>query len=364
MILKCGIVGLPNVGKSTLFNSILGTNKAEAANYPFCTIEPNSGMVLVPDERLEKLAQIAESKEIIRTKIEFVDIAGLVKGASKGEGLGNKFLAHIREVDAIIYVLRCFEDPDILHVHNHVNPQEDFEIIKLELEFADIQSLEKQIQNLEKNSKKKSEENEKMLAAAIDAMKMLKNQDDLQKLFDNHEEKYVKMLNLLTTKPFMIVCNVAESEINSDDDNTFVKQVKSFADDKEVLTISAKIEEEISSLDPEDKQMFLEDMNMNQSGLDKIIISAYKTLKLQTFFTIGPKEAHAWTIHANTNVRTAAGVIHSDLERGFISADVISCDDYLKFEGEVGCRNAGKLRQEGKDYAVCDGDILNIKFNV
>lgn len=364
MILKCGIVGLPNVGKSTLFNSILGTNKAEAANYPFCTIKPNSGMVTVPDERLEKLAKIAESKEIIRTKIEFVDIAGLVKGASKGEGLGNKFLSHIREVDAIIYVLRCFENEDILHVHNQINPQDDFEVIKLELELADMESLEKQIANLEKSSKKKNEDNEKMLAAAREALRMLKNQEDLQQLFENHEEKYVKMLNLLTTKPFLIVCNVDEDEANSDEDNKFVKQVRNFANNKEVLTISAKIEEEISMLDEDEKEMFLQEMNMSQSGLNRIILSAYKTLKLQTFFTIGPKEAHAWTIHENTTVRKAAGTIHSDLERGFISADVISCQDYLKFEGESGCRTAGKLRQEGRDYIVCYGDILNVKFNV
>lgn len=363
MNFECGIVGLPNVGKSTLFNSILGTSQAEAANYPFCTIEPNSGMVLVPDKRLQKLAQIADSAKIIRNQIKFVDIAGLVRGASKGEGLGNKFLGHIRQVDAIIYVLRCFEDDEITHVHNRIDPKEDFEVIRLELLMSDMESLQKQITNLEKKSTKKNEDNDKLLLAAKDALKLIENKaSDLLELHQNHDARHIRMLGLLTTKPFLIVCNVAENELHND--NKMVQKVQEFAGDTQVLTISAKIEEEISKLNPEEKQMFLQDLNLTQSGLDKIILSAYQALNLNTFFTVGPKEAHAWTISAGTKVPEAAGTIHSDLQRGFIAAEVISYVDFVQFEGESGCKAVGKLRQEGKDYIVQDGDILNIKFNV
>lgn len=368
MGLKCGIVGLPNVGKSTLFNALTQTIQAECANYPFCTIEPNSGIVSVPDERLVKLAEVAKSKELLPTKLEFVDIAGLVKGASKGEGLGNQFLANIREVDAIIHVVRCFEDGNIIHVENNVDPIRDIEIINTELMLADMESLQKRLPLQEKKAKSGDKEAVimseiiKLVLSSLEngkpALSVKPSKADVEKL------RVFNMLQLLTSKPVLYVCNVDEESCANG--NELSKRVFDYAKNEgNVATvISAKIEQEIASLSDEtEKKEFLETLGITETGLSKIIKEGYKLLNLITFFTIGPKEAHAWTVEKGAKAPEAAGVIHSDFQKGFIRAEAISTEDYIKFGGEAGARENGKLRTEGKDYIVEDGDIFHFLFN-
>lgn len=361
---KCGIVGLPNVGKSTLFNALLSTAQAEAANYPFCTIEPNVGRVAVPDERLEALAAIAESAEIIPTQLEFVDIAGLVRGASKGEGLGNKFLAHIREVDAIIYVLRCFEDGNITHVENSVNPVRDAEIVETELILADLESLEKRLPSLQKRAK-----TEKELAEQVSVMeRVLKVVSDghparMTELNDASERRQLELMQLLTSKPVMYVCNVEEDSAATG--NALSAKVAEMAKAKNApcVVISARIEAEISTLpSAEDKADFLSSLGLAETGLSQIIKAGYRLLNLVTYFTAGPKETRAWTIVKGMQGPAAAGVIHSDFEKGFIRAETIAYDDYVTYKGEQGAKEAGKFRLEGKDYVVQDGDVLHFRF--
>jgi GTP-binding protein YchF len=366
MGLKCGIVGLPNVGKSTLFNALTSSQSAEAANYPFCTIEPNSGIVGVPDDRLEKLATIAGSAKIIPAYIEFVDIAGLVKGASKGEGLGNKFLSHIREVDAIIHVLRCFEDPNVTHVHGKVDPLHDAEIIETELILADLESVEKRLPNLQKKMQSGDKslkgtvdllnELNKCLSAGFPARSLIKTKEDALNL---------GALQLITTKPILYVCNVLEHEaINGNKLSDSIKD-KAKHEGAGFVVISSKIESEISILSSnEEKSDFLCSLGLEETGLSKIIKSAYEALDLRSYFTIGPKEAHAWTIPSGTLAPAAAGVIHSDFEKGFIRAEVISCADYISCGGEAKVKELGKMRLEGKEYVVQDGDVVHFRFNV
>lgn len=365
MSFKCGIVGLPNVGKSTLFNALTQTASAQAANYPFCTIEPNVGKVAVPDERLDKLAKVAGSAKIIPNQIEFVDIAGLVKGASKGEGLGNKFLSHIREVDVIVYVLRCFEDSDITHVEGNIDPIRDAEIIETELVMADYESLEKRLPNLEKKAKtdKESAEN----AALIKKILPILSTGKPARVFEpsEDEQKLFRMLQLLTSKPVMYVCNMNDSEVLTG--NQYSEQVAKMAVEKNssVTLICAKIEEEIATLtSEEEKQEFLSSLGYTDTGINQITKQGYKLLGLATFFTIGPKEAHAWTVKINSKAPQAAGVIHTDFEKGFISAETIKTEDYLTLGSEVKVKEAGKMGINGRDYIVQDGDIFNFRFNV
>jgi GTP-binding protein YchF len=364
---NCGIVGLPNVGKSTLFNALTQTAAAEAANYPFCTIDPNTGRVSVPDTRLDQLAQIAESAETIYTQLEFVDIAGLVKGASQGEGLGNQFLGNIREVDAIVHVVRCFEDGDITHVEGDVDPLRDIEIIETELLLADLESLEKRIPNLEKKARGQDKESIKLLELTkrVHAVLSEGNSAKQVELSDDEEIRLFKQLQLITSKPVMYVCNVREEE--AEEGNNYSQQVTAYAKEKSapVVLISAKIEEEIASLpSEEDKQDFLESMGLSETGLSRIIKTGYTLLDLLTFFTVGPKEARAWTIKKASKAPQAAGVIHTDFEKGFIRAETISYQDYTAYKGEQGSKDAGKMRLEGKDYVVNDGDIFHFRFNV
>ena len=359
---KCGIVGLPNVGKSTLFNALTATASAEAANYPFCTIEPNIGRVGVPDPRLYALAALAKSAKIIPTQLEFVDIAGLVRGASKGEGLGNQFLGHIREVDAIIHVVRCFEDADITHVEGGIDPLRDIEIIETELMLADMESLEKRIPALEKKLRVKDPEALAQFPLMERALQLLKDGKPASLLQCAPEEKEtLRQLQLLTTKPILYVCNVAESEAATG--NGFSEKVKT--EKGRIALISAAIEAEVASLDrDEEKKEFLESLGLEETGLARVIREGYALLNLLTFFTIGPKEAHAWTVHENAKAPQAAGVIHSDFERGFICAETIGYEDYVAFQGEQGAKAAGKVRLEGRDYSVKDGDIFHFRFNV
>jgi hypothetical protein len=362
---NCGIVGLPNVGKSTLFNALTSTIAAEAANYPFCTIEPNKGIVAVPDERLTNLAAIAKSAKLIPNQIEFIDIAGLVKGASKGEGLGNKFLSHIREVDAIVHVLRCFINDDITHVEDSIDPLRDKEIIETELVLADLESVDKRISNIAK----KANSGDKQLKVELEFLNKIKTYLDQGQfarnvLNDGYDEVMLKQLNLITSKPMMYVLNVEEESAATGNKLTTIVE-NHLGNDASSVVISAKIEEEIANLNDENEKIeFLKEIGLSKTGLSRIIQAGYRLLNLTTFFTIGPKEAHAWNVKKNATAPSAAGVIHTDFEKGFIRAETISYDDYITHHGEVGCKENGKLRLEGKDYVVKDGDIFHFRFNV
>ncbi len=364
MTLKCGIVGLPNVGKSTLFNALTASSGAEAANYPFCTIEPNTGIVPVPDDRLDQLAKNANSAKTIPAFIEFVDIAGLVKGASTGEGLGNKFLSHIREVDAIIHVLRCFEDVDITHVHGKIDPIEDSEIIDTELIIADLESVEKRITNSTKKSK-----TDKSLIPQLELLKkckeVLESGKPVRSIKKDVDKKELANLQLLTSKPVLYVCNVLESEATEGNKYSNLVLEKAAKEGANNVIISSKIEAEISILESaEEKQEFLESLGLKETGLSKIIRSAYDLLGLKSFFTVGPKEAHAWTFKTGALAPNAAGIIHTDFEKGFIRAEVIGCAEYLEIGSEVKAKELGKIRVEGKDYEMQDGDVVHFRFNV
>ncbi|MCB1367609.1 MAG: redox-regulated ATPase YchF [Rhodobacteraceae bacterium] len=361
---KTGIVGLPNVGKSTLFNALTRTAAAQAANFPFCTIEPNVGEVAMPDARLDKLAAIAGSRQIIPTRMTFVDIAGLVKGASKGEGLGNQFLANIRECDAIAHVLRCFEDDDVTHVEGRVDPVADAEVIETELMIADMESIEKRLANLSRKIKggdKASLEADALLRRALAALEAGKPARSVEISAD--EAKGWAMLQLLTAKPVLFVCNVDEADAATG--NALSERVAAMAAEQGAgsVVISAAIEEEISQLDDAERDEFLAEMGLAEAGLDRLIRAGYELLQLQTYFTVGPKEARAWTIRKGTPAPQAAGVIHGDFEKGFIRAETIAYDDFIACGGEQAAKEAGKMRAEGKAYIVKDGDVLHFLFN-
>ncbi len=361
---KTGIVGLPNVGKSTLFNALTRTAAAQAANFPFCTIEPNVGEVSVPDTRLDKLAEIAKSKQVIPARMTFVDIAGLVKGASKGEGLGNQFLANIREVDAIAHVLRCFEDGDVTHVEGRVDPAADAETIETELMLADLESVEKRLQNIVRKVRggdKEAVAQERLLQDAKAALEAGRSARSVE--VAEEDMKTWTGLQLLTTKPVLYVCNVAEDEAAEGNAHSAAVAEMAAREGAASVVISAKIEEEISQLDPEEATMFLEELGLTEAGLDRMIRAGYQLLNLQTYFTAGPKEARAWTIPEGTLAPKAAGVIHGDFERGFIRAETVAYDDYVELGGEQAARDAGKLRAEGKGYTVKDGDVLHFLFS-
>ena len=363
---RCGIVGLPNVGKSTLFNALTETQAAQAANYPFCTIEPNVGQVSVPDERLEKIAGIAKSAKTIPTQLAFVDIAGLVRGASKGEGLGNQFLGNIREVDAIVHVLRCFEDDDIQHVANKVDPLADAEVVETELLLADLESLEKRVPAAAKRATGGDKEAKLMASVLGQALELLKDGKParLTEPKDEEEARVFRQAQLLTAKPVLYVCNVAEEDAAKG--NALSEQVfaKAAAEGAEAVVVSAAIESELVGMPEEDRAEYLAELGHVESGLSRVIKAGYKLLGLQTFFTAGPKESRAWTFPAGAKAPQAAGEIHTDFERGFIRAETIAYDDYVALGGESGAREAGKLRQEGKEYLVQDGDVMLFKFNV
>jgi ribosome-binding ATPase len=360
---KCGIVGLPNVGKSTLFNALTQTASAEAANYPFCTIEPNVGEVGVPDPRLDIIAAIGKSATIIPTRLTFVDIAGLVRGASKGEGLGNKFLSHIREVDAVAYVLRCFVDEDITHVENRIDPLADAEVVETELMLADLESLEKRFGPTEKKAKTGDKEAKALTTVMEKALLPLRAGNPARTAQILPEEMTVfRGLQLLTSKPVVYVCNVEESAAANG--NAFSKKVEEQAKKEGAVSvvISAKIESEFAGLAPEDRTEFLKEMGLSEPGLNRLIRAGYELLDLVTYFTVGPKEARAWTITRGTKGPGAAGVIHTDFEKGFIRAETIAYDDFVANNGEAGCKDAGKMRLEGKEYVVKDGDIMHFRF--
>ena len=363
---NCGIVGLPNVGKSTLFNALTATAVAEAANFPFCTIEPNIGRVSVPDERLEKISEITKSAKIISTQLEFVDIAGLVRGASKGEGLGNQFLANIREVDAIIHVLRCFEDENVTHVEGDIEPIRDAETVETELMLADMESLEKRVNALEKRAKGDDKEAKQLLRLVQSTLELLRDGVPARKLeVSDDDKKAFGMLQLLTSKPVLYACNVEEE--SASDGNALSAKVAEMAAAQGAtsVVVSAKIEEEVSQLaDAEEKAEFLEALGLHEAGLDQVIRAGYSLLKLITFFTSGPKETRAWTVFDGALGPQAAGVIHTDFERGYIKAETIAYDNFVSLGGEQAVKDAGKMRQEGKTYQVKDGDIMLFRFNV
>jgi GTP-binding protein YchF len=364
--MKLGIVGLPNVGKSTLFNAITKAG-AESANYPFCTIEPNVGVVTVPDNRLEELRKMYDSKKLVPTAIEFYDIAGLVEGASKGEGLGNQFLSHIREVESIIHVVRCFEDENVVHVDGKIGPLKDIETINMELIFADEEMIDRRILKMSKEVKK-----DKAMKPFLEILERIKETlADLKSVrtmeFTPEEEKFVKTLQLLTSKPIIYCANVSEDDlIENGGDNAFVAEVKEFAatENADVVVISAKVEQEISELDDEDRASFLEELGLSESGLDKLIRASYHLLNLISFLTAGPQEVRAWTIRKGTKAPQAAGKIHSDIERGFIRAETIAFDDLMAEGSLAAAKDKGVLRLEGKEYVVKDGDVINFRFNV
>ena len=353
---KCGIVGLPNVGKSTLFNALTNSNKAQAENFPFCTIDPNIGLVIVPDERLDKLSSISNSKKKIQTTISFVDIAGLVKGASKGEGLGNKFLSHIREVDAIIHMVRCFDSNDIQNVNPNVDPVRDLEIVDTEMKLADLESIQRRIDK--KNKKNLTEKELKLLNMALE---LINNEEKIEKLNDYFNTKEINLSGLLSIKPKLYVCNVDEKSLSNGNKytNTFIKN---FAE-KNSIIISADIENQINQLNEIEKKNYMKAISLKDTSLTKLIGKGYEILELETFFTSGPEESRAWTITKNCTAPKAAGEIHSDFEKGFIRAETVSYEDFVKNEGWQKSRTNGKMRLEGKDYVVKDGDILNFRFN-
>ena len=361
---KCGIVGLPNVGKSTLFNALTKTAAAQAANYPFCTIEPNVGDVAVPEPRLKKLAEIAASAEVIPARMQFVDIAGLVKGASKGEGLGNQFLANIREVDAVAYVMRCFDDDDVTHVSNKIDPIADFEVVETELMLADLESLEKRRVNLEKKAKGQDKEAKAALVLVDRALAELREGRPARMVeISDDERKDWLGLQLLTSKPVLFVANVDEAA--AADGNAYSRAVAERASQENAVavTISAKIESELAQLDDDELAEYLETLGLEEPGLNRLIHAGYSLLDLQTYFTAGPKEARAWTIPRGATAPKAAAVIHTDFEKGFIRAETISYDDYIAHAGEQGAKEAGRMRLEGKEYVVADGDVMHFRFN-
>ncbi len=365
----CGIVGLPNVGKSTLFNALTATAQAEAANFPFCTIDPNLGRVAVPDQRLDRIAAVAKPKKVVPTQIDFVDIAGLVKGASRGEGLGNKFLANIREVDAIAHVLRCFEDTGVTHVEGSIDPVRDAETVKTELLLADLESLERRVTPLTKRGRgdngdaKEARAQLAVVERALAAVKAGKPARAIALAED--EERLFRMLQLLTAKPVLYICNVGEADAATG--NAWTERVAALAqaEGAAAVVVSAKIESEIAQLtDAAEKQSFLENLGLGETGLARVIRAGYDLLGLITFFTAGPKEVHAWTVRKGANVAEAAGVIHSDFEKGFIAAETIACDDFVRLGGEQAAKDAGRMRQEGRTYRVKDGDVILFRFNV
>ncbi len=353
---KCGIVGLPNVGKSTLFNALTNSSKAQAENFPFCTIDPNIGIVPVPDERLDKLFSISKSKKKINTTISFVDIAGLVKGASKGEGLGNKFLSHIREVDAIIHMIRCFDSDDIQNVNPNVDPVRDLEIIETEMKLADLESIQKRLDK--KNKKKSTDEEINILETALNCINKDQSMDILHQ---DYSKKELHQTGLLSTKPKLFVCNVDEKSVSQG--NNYTKSFINKFGKKNTIFISADIENQINQLDKEEKKNYMKMINLKETGLNSLIKKGYEILELETFFTSGPEESRAWTIPINCVAPKAAGIIHTDFEKGFIRAETVSYDEFIKNEGWLNSKNNGKLRLEGKEYIVKDGDILNFRFN-
>ncbi|WP_341786894.1 redox-regulated ATPase YchF [Rickettsia endosymbiont of Cantharis rufa] len=365
MTLKLGIVGLPNVGKSTLFNALTASQAADAANYPFCTIEPNSSKVLVPDERLQRLASLAGSGKVIPSYIEFVDIAGLVKGASKGEGLGNKFLSHIREVDAILHVLRCFEDEDITHVHNKVDSLHDLEIIEMELILADIESVEKRLATSEKRLKSGDKTMAELIELLKEVYKVLGTNKPTRVLNETLGADNLKQLQLITSKPVLYICNVLEKDAAIGNEFTKLVAERAKKENAKSVVISSKIEAEIALLESmKEKEEFLKFIGLHETGLSKVIKEGYNLLNLKSFFTIGPKEAHSWTFKDGTLAPAAAGIIHTDFEKGFIRAEVIGYEDYINLGSETRAKEVGKMRLEGKEYKMQDGDIVHFRFNV
>lgn len=364
MSLKIGIVGLPNVGKSTLFNALTRSKSAQAANFPFCTIDPNVGIVEVPDPRLKKLEELVKPERVLCAVVEFVDIAGLVKGASEGEGLGNKFLAHIRECDAVAQVVRFFEDPNVIHVHGGVNPKLDKDVIQLELILADLDTVSRRLGDIEKRAVTTGD---KALMAKVEVLRVVKATLEAEKRaytapLSPEQREHLKDLHLLTNKPFLYIANVQESQMATFDYDA-ARALLGLGEGEDVLPISARMEEELVDLSPEEGMEYLEALGLKESGLNAVIRAAYKLLGLQTYFTAGVKEVRAWTIHVGDKAPQAAGVIHTDFEKGFIKADVIAYDDFVAHGGEQGAKDAGKLRMEGKEYIVKDGDVMHFKFN-